>query len=231
MAKVVKARRFRPIFFVDLSLPRNVEPSVNDLDGCYVYDLDDLEQVANQNRDLRRAEVDKAELIVEEELKALLLELKERTGAPALARLRTKAQEIADLEVERLLAQLGPLNEKQQRSVKAMASAMVNKLLHTPTARLREETAKGEGPVPRSLADAAVELFGLDTSAAPAEAHGKHEKHEAHGKGHPSGGKPPDHAGQTTQPSAPPATATSTPQPSQGNDPPDAPLAPDPKGA
>ncbi len=227
MAKVVKARRFRPIFFVDLSLPRNVEPHVNDLDGCYVYDLDDLEHVANQNRDLRRGEVDKAEVIVEEELKALLAELKERTGAPALARLRGKAQEIADAEVERLLAQLGPLNEKQQRSVKAMASAMVNKLLHTPTAKLREETAKGAGPVTRSLADAAVELFGLDLTAPDAEAQGKGEKHEAHGKGHPA-----NHAGVQKAPEqAQGPSGSATPQPAQSGTAADATPAPDPSQA
>jgi glutamyl-tRNA reductase len=236
MAKVVKARRFRPIFFVDLSLPRNVAPQVNDLDGCYVYDLDDLEQVANQNRDLRRAEVDKAELIVEEELKALLAELKERTGAPALARLRSKAQEIADAEVERLLSQLGPLNEKQQRSVKAMASAMVNKLLHTPTAKLREETAKGDGPVPRSLADAAAELFGLDLSAPDPHAHDAHgkgehkqDKHDPHGKGHPAAAAAAAAAEKAQQ--AVPASASATPQPAQGNNAPDATPVPDPSQA
>jgi glutamyl-tRNA reductase len=204
MAKVVKARRFRPIFFVDLSLPRNVAPNVNDLDGCYVYDLDDLEQVANQNRDLRRAEVDKAELIVEEELKALLLELKERTGAPALARLRSKAQEIADAEVERLLQQLGPLNDKQQKSVKAMAAAMVNKLLHTPTARLREENMKSAGPAPRTLADAAVELFGLDLAAAEGDAREAKRPEHAHGKGHPQA---PADAGNHHLSSVPPPAA------------------------
>jgi glutamyl-tRNA reductase len=173
MARVVKARRFRPAFFIDLALPRNIEPSVNELENVYVYDLDDLEQVAARNRDLRAAEVEHAEQIVEQELKALLGELRERTAVPVLARLRGKAQEIADAEAEKLLAQLGPLSEKQEKSVRAMASAIVNKLLHGPTARLREEGREGgrgsgrdggrEGGVPpsRSLADAAVELFDL----------------------------------------------------------------------
>ena len=175
MAKVVKARRHRPIFFIDLSLPRNVEPSVNELDNVYVYDLDDLEQVANQNRDLRRGEVDKAEGIVEEELKALFGELKERTGVPVLARLRGKAQQIADAEVARLLTQLGPLSEKQQKSVNAMAAALVNKLLHEPTARLRADAARAGPPPARTLADAAAELFDLSEQPAVADGHGHEE--------------------------------------------------------
>jgi glutamyl-tRNA reductase len=168
MVKVVKARRHRPVFFVDLSLPRNVEPSVNELDNVYVYDLDDLEQVANRNRDLRRGEVDKAEQIVEQELQALFAEQRERSGVPVLARLRSKAQSIADVEVERLLAQLGPLSDKQQKSVRAMAAAMVNKLLHQPTARLRAEAGHEGAHPPRSLADAAAELFSLEDEPAAA---------------------------------------------------------------
>jgi glutamyl-tRNA reductase len=168
MAKVIKARRFRPVFFVDLTLPRNVEPSVNELENVYVYDLDDLEQVANQNRELRRGEVDKAELIVDQELKGFFAEVKERTGLPVLAQLRSKAQKIADAEVERLLAQHAALDEKQQKSIRAMASALVNKLLHAPTTRLRAE-ASAEGTLPtRTLAEAAAELFDLGEGDGPA---------------------------------------------------------------
>src|SRR5205085_95130 len=91
MAKALKARRYRPIFLVDLTLPRNVEPSANELENVYVYDLDDLERVAAQNRDLRAAHVGKAEEIVEEELKAFLTMSRERAAVPVLARLRAHA--------------------------------------------------------------------------------------------------------------------------------------------
>jgi glutamyl-tRNA reductase len=156
MLRAVKARRYRPIFLVDLSLPRNVEPSVNELENVYVYDMDDLERVAAQNRDLRAAQVGRAEEIVEEELKAFLAQSRERTAVPVLARLRAHAEGVARAEAERTLASLQGLDDKQQKTVRAMAAAIVNKLLHAPTARLRAEA--GEGP----LGDAAAALFGLE---------------------------------------------------------------------
>jgi len=156
MLRAAKARRYRPIFLVDLTLPRNVEPSVNELENVYVYDMDDLERVAAQNRNLRAAQVGKAEEIVEQELKAFLAQSRERTAVPVLARLRAHADAVARAEAERALAALQGLDDKQQKTVRAMAAAIVNKLLHGPTARLRAEA--GEGP----LGDAAAALFGLE---------------------------------------------------------------------
>jgi len=164
MAKALKARRYRPIFLVDLTLPRNVEPSANELENVYVYDLDDLERVAAQNRDLRAAHVGKAEEIVDAELKAFLTMSRERAAMPVLARLRAHAESLARAEAEKTLAALNGLDEKQQKTVRAMASAIVNKLLHAPTTRLRAEA--GQGP----LGDAAAELFGLDAEPQPASA-------------------------------------------------------------
>lgn len=156
MQKALKARRYRPIFLVDLTLPRNVEPAANELESVYVYDMDDLERVAAQNRDLRAAQVVKAEQIVEEELRAFLAHAHERRAVPVLARLRAHAESVAKAELEKTLSALQGLDERQQKSVRAMAAAIVNKLMHQPTARLRAEA--GEGP----LGDAAAALFGLE---------------------------------------------------------------------
>jgi len=156
MIQAGKARRYRPIFLVDLAFPRNVEPAANELESVYVYDLDDLERVAAQNRDLRAAQVGRAEEIVEQELQAFLAQSRERAALPVLARLRAHADGVARAEVERTLAALQGLDEKQQKTVQAMAMAIVNKLLHGPTSRLRAEA--GEGP----LADAVAALFALE---------------------------------------------------------------------
>lgn len=163
--RVVKARRYRTLFLIDVSLPRNVEPSVNELENVYVYDLDDLERAAAENRDLRKQEIDQAEKIVEEALAALAKELKERTGVPVLGRLRQKAQQLAEAEVEKALSQLAGLDGKHEKTVRAMASAIVNKLLHVPTARLRAEA--GGGP----LSEAAAVLFDLQDEPAEAPGH------------------------------------------------------------
>ena len=162
MVRAVKARRFRPLFVIDLALPRNVEPAVNELENVYVYDMDDLERFAAQNRELRAQELQRAEEIVREELAAHRRAAQERAAVPVLARLRAQAQALADAELERTLGALGPLDERQRKSLRAMASAIVNKLLHGPTERLRGEQG---GP----LADAAAELFGIrDVPQTPA---------------------------------------------------------------
>jgi glutamyl-tRNA reductase len=155
MARALKARRFRPIFLIDLALPRNVEPKVNELENVYVYDMDDLERLAAENRVVRESQLGRAEQIVREELQAHLREQHERAAVPVLARLRQQAEAIARAEVDRTLSSLD-LTERQERSVRAMASAIVNKLLHGPTQRLRSEA--GEGP----LGEAAARLFGVD---------------------------------------------------------------------
>jgi len=158
VSRVIRARRYRPLFLIDLALPRNIDPAVNQLENAYVYDLDDLERVAAQNRGLREQEVQRAEAIVLEEITAYARAKQERAAVPVLARLRAHAQALADAEVERTLAVLAPLSERQQKSVRAMAAAIVNKLLHGPTSRLRGEQG---GP----LADAAAELFGIPRDA------------------------------------------------------------------
>src|SRR5207237_4986086 len=107
----------------------------------------------------RAAHVGKAEEIVEQELKAFFAASRERAAVPVLARLRAHAESLARAETEKTLAALHGLDEKQQKTVRAMANAIVNKLLHAPTSRLRAEA--GEGP----LGDAAATLFGLDAEA------------------------------------------------------------------
>ncbi len=161
VARAAKARRYRPLFLVDLTLPRNVEPSANELENVYVYDMDDLERVAAQNRQLREGQLGRAEEIVNQELKAFLKQVLERTAVPVLARLRAHAESVARAEAERTLAGLQGLDDRQQKSVRAMALAIVNKLLHAPTAKLRAEA--GEGP----LGDAAASLFGLEGDLRP----------------------------------------------------------------
>ncbi len=156
MQRALKARRYRPIFLVDLAVPRNVEPTANELEGVYVYDMDDLERAAAQNREVRQTHVGKAEAIVEAELRAYLAQSHERRAVPVLARLRAHAEAVAKAEVEKTLAALPGLDERHQKSLRAMAAAIVNKLMHQPTARLRAEA--GQGP----LGEATAALFGLD---------------------------------------------------------------------
>jgi glutamyl-tRNA reductase len=159
VVQVMRARRQRSLCFIDLSVPRNVEPRCADLPNVFAYDMDDLERVVHATRDARAEEALQAETIVEAELMAFHRERESRAALPVLARLRRRAEEIARAEAERTLEALaGRIDERAQKSVEAMARAIVNKLLHVPTTRLKDAAASGD----RTLPGAAAALFGID---------------------------------------------------------------------
>jgi glutamyl-tRNA reductase len=162
----MKLRRSRSICLIDLAVPRNIDPACADLDEVFAYDVDDMERVVDSTRAARQDEARRAEAIVEAEVFAFAKERETRAALPVLAQLRRRAEEIARAEAERTLAHVGAkLDDKGRKSVEAMAQAIVNKLLHGPTARLKEAASSGDG----SLAGAAAELFGIDGEAPGAE--------------------------------------------------------------
>jgi glutamyl-tRNA reductase len=166
----MKARRGRSLCFIDLSVPRNVDPRCAELSNVYAYDMDDLQRVVHATKDARAGEALRAEGIVEAEVAAFAQERETRAALPVLAALRRRAEEIALAEAERTLALVGgKLDEKGKKSVEAMARAIVNKLLHGPTSRLKQAASSGDSALP----GAAAELFGIEddpgTQAAEAE--------------------------------------------------------------
>lgn len=161
VAPAMKQRRYRPLLMVDLAVPRDVAKDVQQIDGVYTYDVDDIQKVVRDNSNARLEEIKKADGVIAEEIARFVRQRSIREGVPVLALLRARASEIARSEVEKTLASWGEsLTEKQRRSVEAMAMAIVNKLLHEPTARLR---AVGEIRALHPLANATAELFGLET--------------------------------------------------------------------
>ncbi len=161
-----KARKHRPLFFVDLAVPRDVDPRVNELDNVYVYDVDDLDKVIDENRRARADEALKAEALVTAEAQSFAAAARASVG-PVLRELRLHGEEVARAEVEKTLAKIGTsLTPAQRQSIEAMARAVVNKLLHGPTTRLRRAAEEDDG----QLIDAALELFAM-----PEEGRGKPE--------------------------------------------------------
>jgi glutamyl-tRNA reductase len=157
---VLRPRRHRPLFLVDLAVPRDVEPSVHSLDGVYAYDVDDIQKVVAENAAARAAAAARAEALVAEEVARFGRQRAVREQIPVLAQLRARAEQIRKAELERALGNLpSPLTEAQARVVEAMTAAIVNKMLHQPTARLRAVQ-----PGETDLADAAAVLFGLEGS-------------------------------------------------------------------
>lgn len=152
-----KRRRHRPLFLIDLAVPRDVDPKVNDLEDVYVFDVDDLGSVMDENRRSRQGEAYLAEQIVEEEAEAFYAAMWSE-GEPLLRRLRLQAEAIAQAEVAKTLGRHGEsLTEAQRESVEALARAIVNKLLHAPTSQIRDAGLRDDAP----LLDAAATLFDL----------------------------------------------------------------------
>jgi glutamyl-tRNA reductase len=172
----MKARRHRSLCLIDLAVPRNVDPAAGQLSDVYAYDVDDMERVVEATHEARRGEAVRAEAIVEAEVMAFLKEREARAALPVLSQLRRRAEAIARAEAERTLAQVGgKLDDKGRKSVEAMAQAIVNKLLHGPTARLKDAASTGDG----ALAGAAAELFGIDEAPPPEAKRGDAPAEEA----------------------------------------------------
>jgi glutamyl-tRNA reductase len=158
VSRVLRARRGRPIFVIDIGVPRNVAPEVNDLDNVYLYDLDDMSRVADANAQERRAEVSRAEAIVLEEQQRFEGWLAALSAVPTIRHLRERAEAVRVREIDRTLSRLD-LDESQREGVDALTRAIVNKLLHVPLSRLRKEVDREEALV---YLEAARVLFGLD---------------------------------------------------------------------
>jgi len=149
----------RPLVFIDIAVPRDVDPDVGRLPNVSYYDIDDLETHLNGAVAQREREIPKVEAIVAEETEKFRDWLREREVMPVIADLRRLADTIRRAEVEKTLQHLPQLSEAEQRQVEALAEALVNKLLHAPTQRLKAEAENGHAA---EYAAAVRHLFGLD---------------------------------------------------------------------
>lgn len=157
--RTLPARRGRPLFLIDLAVPRDLDPAIHRLPGCYVYDIDDLEAVVSDSLATRRTEAAKAEEIVLEEAERFRLWQASLDVVPAIASLRARAEEIRRGELARIESRLGSLSEHDRRAVESLTSQIVSKLLHLPTVRMKEAAAGASGG---TYADVVRDLFGLD---------------------------------------------------------------------
>ena len=158
LGPALRSRRGRPVLFVDLAVPRDVDPSLASIDGCFVYDVDDLEAVVSSSLQGRRAEAVEAERIVAAEAERFRAWQASLAVVPAIASLRALAEEIRASELARVEARLGRLPESERAVVDTVTAQIVNKLLHLPTVRLKEAAVTPDGLI---YADVVRHLFGL----------------------------------------------------------------------
>ena len=154
----MRERRHRPMFLIDLAVPRALDPALNAFDDVYLYDVDDLEGVIADNRGAREREAAKAELIVDAEVDAFWRWFASLDVVPTIVALRAKLEGIRRKEVERALATLGPLDERQRDVLDRLTRGLVNKILHAPVTALRRHRADAAESF---YVDAARRLFRL----------------------------------------------------------------------
>lgn len=145
MQGVVKARRHRPLFLIDIAVPRDVDPRVENMDNVFLFDIDDLEQVAGQNIAARKREAEQAERIVDAELIAFDEWQRNQDITPTLVALRERVRGVVHGELARTLPRLKSLSEIEHKALEVMCEAMVNKLLHKPITELKRSSAEADG--------------------------------------------------------------------------------------
>ncbi|HEY3316871.1 MAG TPA: glutamyl-tRNA reductase [Coriobacteriia bacterium] len=161
VAPVMKGRHGRPLFLIDIAVPRDIDPAVNEISNVFVYDIDDLNGVVSSNLEERMREARKAELIIEDELAAFEAWLESMEVVPIVAALRAKAEQVRQAELEKAMKRLGGLSEKDLQTIEMLTEAIVNKMLHGPTARLKEIAGSQYGV---GYIEAVRYLYGLDQS-------------------------------------------------------------------
>ncbi|KPK00400.1 MAG: glutamyl-tRNA reductase, partial [Nitrospira bacterium SG8_35_4] len=164
--RIMKARKQQQMFIIDIAVPRNIDPEINDLDNVYLYSVDDLQGVVETNIEERSKEAEKAERIVAAEVQSFLKWQESLIAVPTIVAIREKAEAIRKDELEKMLKKLGPVEESMVRAIEQLTNSIMNKLIHPPTAALKSEQDDRD-----IMVDMAKRLFKLETE----ENNGKEE--------------------------------------------------------
>jgi glutamyl-tRNA reductase len=162
VARVMHGRGARPLFFIDIAVPRDVEAGVDALEDVYCYDIDDLKQVVDANIRERLREAHRAETLVEREVAKFRARLGDVEVIPTIVSLRERLEEIRTGEVRKTLARLPDATPETRAAIEALSAAIVNKVLHAPITKLRESSRAGSH---RSWLEVVHELFALGRRA------------------------------------------------------------------
>jgi glutamyl-tRNA reductase len=138
VVKVMKDRKQKPIFFIDIADPRDIEPRVGDIENVYLYNIDDLKKVADENIKDREKEAQKAETIVQDEVIKFVNWYHSLEVTPTIVALRKKFEEIRKKELEKTLSLHPDLSDREKKSLEALTAAIINKILHPPTTFLKQ---------------------------------------------------------------------------------------------
>ena len=157
--KAIRERKNKPIFFIDIAVPRDIEPDVNDLENVYLYDIDDLHVVVSANIKEREKEAENAMNFISQEVTKFNNWVGALDAVPTIVEIRKKAENICKQEIEKTLKKISHLSEDDKELLRQMSSSMINKILHKPTIKLKQKTQSEDGHV---YLKAIRHLFHLD---------------------------------------------------------------------
>lgn len=155
-------RKNRPMFFIDIAVPRDVDPEMNKLDGIFVYDIDDLQDAVSSHVEGRKKEAERAESIIEVEVERFQVRLQTLHVVPTIVSLQDQFETIRQAELDRARGRLGKLSLEQEAAIEALSRGIVNKILHTPIRSLKSAAA---GPEIATLIDSFRKIFDLQAAS------------------------------------------------------------------
>ena len=156
--RLMAKRKNRPMFFIDIAVPRDIDPELNKIDNIFLYDIDDLGQVVESNRRERQREADRGEELIEHEVDRFLAHVRSLEVVPTIVSLQARLEEIRRGEVERLRGKLGPLSPEQEQALDALTRGIINKILHEPMTQLK---SAAQQPDSLRIVDIVRKVFNL----------------------------------------------------------------------
>lgn len=157
--RALAARRLRNLFFIDLSVPRNLDPEIGQLEGAYLYNIDDLQNVVDTNRELRNIRAREAEEIVAREMESYRRRLMQEDAVPTIVELQERLETIRTAELDKCLRKLGPVTTEQRAAIEMLTTQIVNKILHYPILQLKDSAHEPQER--ESLRQTIRKIFGL----------------------------------------------------------------------
>lgn len=159
MQRIMQKRKNRPLFLIDISVPRNIDPEINRIDNVFLYDIDDLQTVVETNLRTRREEADKGEHIIDEEVDTFIKWFKSLEVVPTIVALKEKVEDIRKKEIERTIGRFKSLSPEEIQMIEGLTQTIVNKILHNPLVSLKSEANSTNGLL---YTEAVKRLFNLD---------------------------------------------------------------------
>ncbi|MGA7617144.1 MAG: glutamyl-tRNA reductase [Thermoanaerobaculia bacterium] len=161
--EALSSRRRRSLFLIDLSVPRNIDPTISEVSGSYLYNVDDLKEVVDTNLESRAKKAEFAEEIVEKESDGFVRRIATHEVVPTIVELQHHLDEMRRAELEKCLRKLGPITTEQQAAIEMLTTGIVNKVLHYPILRLKESASDEPAAAtqPESVRETIRRIFGL----------------------------------------------------------------------